>query len=122
MRYLDLKLEGTKLWVTVWVSEGDTKEEMHKVTQQWLKDTKLTAKVKPSTLANCITYDRPNGLLALLAVHGPQHERIALLTHEAMHLADDFWKGRKLPKEDKYDRAEQKCRLVEEIIRWYVRP
>lgn len=57
----------------------------------------------------------------LICVSGRSRlRRIQIAAHEAMHLALDFWRRRRIPKDSEHSREELACRLMDSLLRFYL--
>ena len=71
---------------------------------------------------HCICRGSGNDQTFLVAVSGDSlQERLAIAAHEAYHLTEFFWEGRRIPRNSSISREEHKARLVETVMREYYR-
>ena len=124
MRYIDFKwgedVDGPTVRVFV-VSEMNKGWMRSKLVRE-MECRGWKGTIKKNWLGCCVEVGT-EGDLYLIGVSGETIlERLGVFSHEALHLVEDHYKGRRLPGgKHKYDREELKCRMLETLVKAYAK-
>lgn len=135
MRYMDLtwvvpgkRTAGSPTLVRVWIVRERTAPAMRAAARKAFpkyrfSDTLDSACGFYANIGLGTVGDDPKVIpFQLLCVSGSTRtRRVQVAAHEAMHLALNFWRRRRLPKGTEYSREEHACRLMDSLLEFYIR-